>query len=248
MIKLPWKINGGENGNYIGSNFWLSDWSEDYSDQQLANDTDFRNLRLTVYIVLGFGATIVILFTLIFLYLARLKASRLIHGEMLVNIMREPMSFFDTTPIRRILNRFSSDIYILDTMFNMAVRSLLIEFFLVLTSFTVIGIQTPWVLLIQLPLSIVYYFLQKYYISTTRQLQRISSAVNSPIYTHFSEKISCAASIRAYNGFHDTLLSDTSSSDNYLSETFEKVSQTNKCPTNKCLYDIWVTKSAPDTV
>ena len=42
------------------------------------------------------------------------KASQLIHEKLLFRIMRSPMSFFDTNPIGRIINRFSSDIDVVD--------------------------------------------------------------------------------------------------------------------------------------
>lgn len=40
--------------------------------------------------------------------------------------------------------------------------------------------------------------LQKYYISTSRQLKRIDSTSRSPIYMHFSETLTGCTSIRAY--------------------------------------------------
>ena len=41
--------------------------------------------------------------------LALLSGSSRLHGRMLDRVMRCPMSFFDTTPAGRIINRFSKD-------------------------------------------------------------------------------------------------------------------------------------------
>ncbi len=44
------------------------------------------------------------------LSIGTLNAAMKLHEKMLSGIMRSPMSFFDTTPLGRILNRFSKDI------------------------------------------------------------------------------------------------------------------------------------------
>ena len=52
-----------------------------------------------------------------------IRASWDLNKNMLMNIMRSPMSFFDVTPIGRILNRFSKDIDMIDVMLPMNLRN-----------------------------------------------------------------------------------------------------------------------------
>jgi len=48
-----------------------------------------------------------------------LRASNFLHTGMLERIMRAPMSFFDTIPIGRIVNRFSKDVDVCDNTLRM---------------------------------------------------------------------------------------------------------------------------------
>lgn len=62
-------------------------------------------------------------------------ASWALNHRMLFNLLRSPMSFFDMTPIGRIVNRFSKDIDMIDVLLPMNLRSWLQCLFSVQTLF-----------------------------------------------------------------------------------------------------------------
>ena len=69
---------------------------------------------LGVYAGLGLFQALFILIGSFALSIGGILASQSLHDGMLSNILRSPMAFFDTTPLGRILNRFSKDIYTID--------------------------------------------------------------------------------------------------------------------------------------
>lgn len=73
---------------------------------------------------LGYVVIATLLSTLA-MFLGALKAARILHLELLVHCLRAPMEFFDTTPVGRILNRFSKDIDTLDVALPDTLRGLL---------------------------------------------------------------------------------------------------------------------------
>ncbi len=80
--------------------------------------------------------------------------------HLLLNILQSPGQFFDTTPVGRILNRFSKDIDVIDAMIPQNIRGFLMCVFHVLGTCFVVGISTPFVLTVVLPLGIFYYLVQ----------------------------------------------------------------------------------------
>ncbi|NWR33041.1 MRP2 protein, partial [Tachuris rubrigastra] len=127
-----------------------------------------------------------------------IRASRIMHQQLLSNILRVPMSFFDTTPTGRIVNRFAKDIFTVDETIPMSFRSWLSCFMGIISTLVMICLATPYFALIIIPLSIFYYFVLRFYISTSRQLRRLDSVTRSPIYSHFGETVSGLSVIRAY--------------------------------------------------
>lgn len=61
-----------------------------------------------------------------------------------------------------------------------------------------ISVATPAFVALIVPLSLVYYWIQRYYLRTSRELKRLDSVSKSPIYAHFQESLGGITTIRAY--------------------------------------------------
>jgi ABC-type multidrug transport system fused ATPase/permease subunit len=62
----------------------------------------------------------------------------------------------------------------------------------------VISAMTPAFVGLIIPLALVYYWIQRYYLRTSRELKRLDSVSRSPIYAHFQESLGGITTIRAY--------------------------------------------------
>ncbi|XP_068583608.1 LOW QUALITY PROTEIN: ATP-binding cassette sub-family C member 10 [Cebidichthys violaceus] len=124
-------------------------------------------------------------------------AATAIHDRLLDRVLKATVSFFDTTPMGRILNRFSSDLYTVDDSLPFILNILLANVFGLLGTLVVISYGLPWVLALLLPLALVYHGTQRFYRHTSRELKRLCSITLSPVYSHFSETLTGLGTIRA---------------------------------------------------
>uniref|UniRef100_T1KXB4 ABC-type glutathione-S-conjugate transporter n=1 Tax=Tetranychus urticae TaxID=32264 RepID=T1KXB4_TETUR len=206
------------NGCNLGANLWLSKWSEDYLDSSKANDTSMRLSRLGVYSALGALDSIFFITNAIILNFAILNGAVKIHKRMLQNIIQSPMAFFDTTPMGRVLNRFTMDIDVADYRISMSVRFVFNNMISSLTSIIGIVIENGYVIIVIAIVFCVYLILQKFYLASSRQLKRIQSITRSPVYAHFSETITGTTLIRTYG-----------MNDKFIEQCYQKVDINNSC-------------------
>lgn len=192
-----------EQGFKIGTDRWIGLWAEDKVNIQLWG-------YIVVYAGLGvlFGI-FTFLRTLCFSY-NHVRAALNLHRWLLVHLLKLPMSFFDTNPSGRIVNRFSRDMDIVDMTLTQSMAQCLGCFGIFLGILVVICMATPFFTPFLIPLTLVYFWIQRLYIPSGRELQRLESISRSPIYTQFGETINGVATIRAYGLVdHFTSLSDS---------------------------------------
>ncbi|XP_036439199.1 canalicular multispecific organic anion transporter 1-like [Colossoma macropomum] len=189
-----------QNVAFIGQNVWLSEWTNDAV--RYPNESSYpahvRDMRIGVFGALGIAQGLLVFAGTLLLADGAICASRTLHTQLLSNILRAPMLFFDTTPSGRVVNRFAKDIFTVDEMIPMSFRSWVLCLLGVLGTLFVICLATPLFTAIIVPLAVVYYFVQRFYVATSRQLRRLDSVSRSPIYSHFGETVAGLSVIRAY--------------------------------------------------
>ncbi|KAF9510628.1 hypothetical protein BS47DRAFT_1395829 [Hydnum rufescens UP504] len=125
-------------------------------------------------------------------------ASVKMHKDSIQRVIHAPMSFFETTPLGRIMNRFSKDVDTLDNTLGEALRMMTTTLSQIIGAVILISILLPWFLI---PVGIVillYFNIGVFYRSSARELKRLDAILRSSLYSHFSESLSGLGTIRAY--------------------------------------------------
>jgi len=164
----------------------------------LAQDEKSSFYYLIIYALLS-STTFMVLFCRMLIFRATsLKVSRSLHEDALWAVIRSPMSWLDTTPTGRTVNRFSQDQQKLDLEMQGTISAFADNIVTLSISLIVISIYVPVLLLLALPLLYYYNAIQKKFRLTARELQRLASVNKSPIFQGLDQAIAGISSLRAY--------------------------------------------------
>lgn len=193
----------GGAGSFQYSSFWLAEWGDatvESFDKYGVGLSDDRNMfylnRFALLSIMGLVS--VVLRTLVMIKFGY-NASRKLHRRLMLSVLNSPVSFFDTTPIGRVLNRFSSDVATIDE--NLASNLGFVLGMITSVSAAVGAIAyttTGTFVALAVPLMIGYYRIQLYFRKTNTELKRLENISRSPIYTEFNQALVGASSLRAY--------------------------------------------------
>ncbi|NXN11515.1 MRP1 protein, partial [Indicator maculatus] len=179
----------------LASNYWLSLWTDD----PVINGTQhYTNVRLSVYAALGISQGCAVFGYSMAVSIGGIFASRHLHLNLLHNVLRSPMSFFERTPSGNLVNRFSKEIDTIDSTIPPIIKMFMGSTFNVIGACIIILLVTPTAAVIIPPLGLVYLLVQRFYVATSRQLKRLESVSRSPVYSHFNETLLGVSVIRAF--------------------------------------------------
>jgi len=198
------------------TNWWLKDWSvrvqvaeEEAGEPPEDNPLDTPSedagdlavnsfFYLSVYNVLSVLAIVATASRSLLVTLGSLTASRRLHDSLLGVVMRLPMSFFESQPAGRLLNRFTRDLDKVDMELAGDFDSLGNFPMQLVANMVMVALVSPPVAMIFILLSTVYVRTLKVYVATSREVKRIDSVQNSPIFSHFQETVHGLVTLRAF--------------------------------------------------
>eukprot|EP00063_Salmo_salar_P032416 XP_014007251.1 PREDICTED: multidrug resistance-associated protein 4-like [Salmo salar] len=194
---------------YILQDWWLAYWAGEQEKlnvngtvtiQNGVNVTEQLNLDFYLGIYAGLtGATLIFGFARsLVMFNVLVKAAQSLHNRMFNSILRTPVRFFDINPIGRVLNRFSKDIGQLDAALPWTFVDFIQIFLQIIGVVAVAASVIPWILIPLAPLIIVFLFLRRYFLQTSRDVKRLESTTRSPVFSHLSSSLQGLWTIRAF--------------------------------------------------
>ncbi|KAL1410703.1 hypothetical protein Q8F55_001645 [Vanrija albida] len=178
-------------GSQLMSTVWLTYWQTDQFHRK-------QPFYQGMYAMLGISSAFFTLFTGMSLTSLSVAASRRMFAKALHHVFFSPMSFFDTTPLGRIMGIFSKDVDAMDNIVPDTLRYTLIIICMLIGSIVIIAIHFPYFVGVVAGVCILYGFIVFFYRRTAREVKRLDSIHRSILYSHFSESLTGLATIRAY--------------------------------------------------
>lgn len=153
---------------------------------------------LGVYAILGLVFMLITFLREGFLFGGSLAASRRVHERLIQKVTHAKFRFFDQTPLGQLMNRFSKDIEAVDQEVAPVAIGVIHCLASIVTIVILISVITPGFLIPASIISILYFLIGRFYISSSRDLKRLESVHRSPLYQQFGETLTGMTTIRAY--------------------------------------------------
>ncbi|XP_030894480.1 multidrug resistance-associated protein 9 isoform X4 [Leptonychotes weddellii] len=134
-----------------------------------------------------------------------LMASSSLHDRVFDKILKSPMSFFDTTPTGRLMNRFSKDMDELDVRLPFHAENFLQQFFMVLFILVILAAVFPAVLLVLAGLAVGFFILLRIFHRGAQELKKVENISRSPWFSHITSSMQGLGIIHAYDKKEDCI-------------------------------------------
>jgi ATP-binding cassette subfamily C (CFTR/MRP) protein 1 len=161
-----------------------------------------KNMSLPIFIIIYAvsmiiaTASITLMIAFILLIIAPLSSINL-HRILTKTVLHAPLSLFDKLDSSLLINRFSQDMSLVDMMLPTTIYNVIVLFMLGLIELSLICSGSSYMALSVPVVFTVLYFIQRYYLRTSRQLRLLDIEAKSPLYRHLTESLEGNTTIRA---------------------------------------------------
>ncbi|ETN15412.1 hypothetical protein PPTG_21936 [Phytophthora nicotianae INRA-310] len=172
--------------------WFLSQWSKGSIDLSQKNS-------MTVYVGIVVASLLLTFIRCVYYMEICMRCSAKLHFNYIRKVLGAPVTtFFDVTPVGRILNRFSRDLDQVDNPLPYFSLWMMLYIFQMASAFIVCAAADPYVLILYLPVGYAFMFAIRLYQSSARELKRLDSISRSPFLNLVSETISGIETVRSY--------------------------------------------------
>ena len=207
-------------GLLLGRSWFISIWTRSYKTESHSSfvqvfpyyyppvrdsayevQTPNEDLSFYLSIYVGLSVVICIFGTLrcFIVYVGSLRASKKLFENLTYAVLRAPLRWLDTTPVGRILNRFTADFAAIDARLGDDVAFFLLRF-VELVGIILAGLLvSPIMLLFALLLLLLCGWVTGWYLSGAREVKRLESTAKSPIFEQFGSALAGIGTIRAFD-------------------------------------------------
>lgn len=173
------------------TNVWLSFWTSQKFDRP-------DNFYIGIYVMFAILSLILLTFLFVLIGYVCNTSAVVLNIKSVRRVLFAPMSYMDTTPMGRILNRFTKDTDVMDNELTTLLR------LLVYTAANIIGVlilcvvYLPWFAIAIPLLFFIFIVVGDFYQASAREMKRLEAVQRSFIYSNFSETLNGMATIKAY--------------------------------------------------
>ncbi|KAJ2594436.1 hypothetical protein H4R99_005770, partial [Coemansia sp. RSA 1722] len=198
----------------VMQDYWIRLWVSTVDSSSQQHSAFFW---LGIYVAICVFGLIWWIGEMLFVASGGLRASKTMHAKLVEAIVHAKPRFFDSTPIGRIINRFSRDMQTIDSLSVDGILWWFADIVAAAGVFVVVCSVMPSFALMTILAVFAYVNVANYYLRSSRELNRLQSNSMSPLLSLFGEIIQGVSSIRAF-GVDDM----------YLKEALSRVSMYNR--------------------
>lgn len=174
------------------TNTWLSFWME--------KKYDFLSDKFYVTFYVIFACLTVVFTGIQFTILAYINntSAKLLNVKAVAKILHVPMSFMDTNPLGRVLNRFTKDTDSLDNALGEQLKLFIFPLATIIGVIILCIIYLPWFAIAVPFLVCAFMFFASLYSASTREIKRLEAVQRSVVYNNFNETLNGMSTIKAF--------------------------------------------------